>query len=417
MKIISFNDSHSQNHNLTSTSMIDTKIFNNTKRAFILKSDSNLRRSIFIFRLMSIPFLVPLLTFFTNLSLKLRLPVEWIIRKTIFAQFCGGESQEECLPLVKLMYAKKVHSVLDYSVEGKETEEDFDKAANNKIRIIEFASEAKEIPFAVAKPTGLGRFKIWQKVSCNEELSDKEKQEWERIKARFERVCQAAYNHNTKLLIDAEESWMQDAADRLCEEMMKKFNREKVIIYNTLQCYRWDRLTYTKDLYEKAKQEGFKLGFKIVRGAYMEKENKRAKRKGYPTPICENKEATDVNFNAVMTYCLDNLDYICMFIGTHNEVSSYMALQLLGQKGVSLNDDRIWFGQLYGMSDHISYNIGAENSNAIKLLPFGPIRNVVPYLIRRAEENSSVQGEAGRELALLLEEKQRRDGQYVKRVE
>lgn len=397
--------------------MIDTKIFNNTKRAFVLKSDSDLKRSIFIFRLMSIPFLVPLLTFFTNLSLKLRLPVEWIIRKTIFAQFCGGESQKECLPLVKLMYSEKVHSVLDYSVEGKETEADFDKAAENKIAIIKFASEAKEIPFAVAKPTGLGRFEIWQKVTCNEELSAEEENEWKRIKDRFERVCRAAYDHNTKLLIDAEESWMQDAADQLCEEMMKKFNQEKVIIYNTLQCYRWDRLTYTKELHERAKLEGFKLGFKIVRGAYMEKENKRAKRKGYPTPICEDKEATDVNFNAVMTYCLDNLEDIWLFIGTHNEVSSYMALQLLGQKGVSLNDDRIWFGQLYGMSDHISYNIGAENSNAIKLLPFGPIRDVVPYLIRRAEENSSVQGEAGRELALLLEEQHRRDGQYVKRVE
>jgi len=230
--------------------MIDTKIFNNTKRAFVLKSDSDLKRSIFIFRLMSIPFLVPLLTFFTNLSLKLRLPVEWIIRKTIFAQFCGGESQKECLPLVKLMYSEKVHSVLDYSVEGKETEEDFDKAAENKIAIIKFASEAKEIPFAVAKPTGLGRFKIWEKVTCNEILSADEEKEWERIKNRFERVCQAAYDHNTKLLIDAEESWMQDAADQLCEEMMKKFNQEQVIIYNTLQCYRWDRLTYTKELHE-----------------------------------------------------------------------------------------------------------------------------------------------------------------------
>ncbi|GGE41284.1 proline dehydrogenase family protein [Psychroflexus planctonicus] len=397
--------------------MIDTKIFNNTKDAFVLKSDSDLNRSLFIFRLMSIPFLVPLLTFFTNLSLKLRLPVEWIIRKTIFAQFCGGESQNECLPLVKLMYTKKVHSVLDYSVEGKDTEAEFDKAAKNKINIIKFAANAKEIPFAVAKPTGLGRFDIWEKVTSNKQLSVNEEKEWERIQKRFESVCEAAYQNNTKLLIDAEESWMQDAADTLCERMMEKYNKEQVIIYNTLQCYRWDRLSYVKEMHDRAKQKNYKLGFKIVRGAYMEKENRRAKRKGYPTPICENKEATDVNFNAVMTYSLDNLDDIWMFIGTHNEVSSYMALQLMGQKEIESDDDRVWFGQLYGMSDHISYNIAGVNSNAIKLLPFGPIRDVVPYLIRRAEENSSVQGEAGRELALLKEEKQRREGQYVKRVE
>ncbi|GGE09732.1 proline dehydrogenase family protein [Psychroflexus salis] len=397
--------------------MIDTKIFNNTKDAFALKSDSDLDRSLFIFRLMSIPFLVPLLTFFTNLSLKLKLPVEWVIRKTIFAQFCGGESQEESLPLVKLMYTKKVHSVLDYSVEGKSTEDEFDKAAKNKIDIIKFASKAKEIPFAVAKPTGLGRFEIWEKVTSKEPLSDEEEKEWKRIQARFESVCEAAYQHNTKLLIDAEESWMQDAADDLCEEMMKKYNQKEVIIYNTLQCYRWDRLSYVKEMHDNANASNYKLGFKIVRGAYMEKENKRAKRKGYSTPICEDKEATDVNFNAVMTYCLDNVEDIWMFIGTHNEVSSYMALQLMGQKEIKSNDDRIWFGQLYGMSDHISYNIAGVNSNAIKLLPFGPIKDVVPYLIRRAEENSSVQGEAGRELALLKEEKQRREGQYVKRVE
>lgn len=397
--------------------MLDTKIFNNTKDAFILKSDSDLNRSLFIFRLMSIPFLVPMLTFFTNLSLKLRLPVEWIIRKTIFAQFCGGESQKECLLLVKLMYTKKVHSVLDYSVEGKDTEAEFDKAAQNKIEIIKFAASAKEIPFAVAKPTGLGRFEIWQKVSSNETLSGEEKKEWERIQKRFESVCEAAYQYNTKLLIDAEESWMQNAADDLCERMMQKFNQKEAIIFNTLQCYRWDRLSYVKQIHERAKQQNFKLGFKIVRGAYMEKENRRAKRKGYPTPICENKEATDVNFNAVMTYSLDNLDDIWMFIGTHNEVSSYMALQLMGQKKIKSDDDRVWFGQLYGMSDHISYNIAGADSNAIKLVPFGPIREVVPYLIRRAEENSSVQGEAGRELALLKEEKQRREGQYVKRVE
>ena len=397
--------------------MIDTKIFNDTKHAFVLKSDKDLKRSLFLFTMMNIPFFVPISTRATNLALDLKLPIEGLVRATIFEQFCGGESQDECMPLVKKMYTENVYSVLDYSVEGKETEEEFDKAANAKIEIIEYASKSKEIPFAVAKPSGLGRFAIWEKVTANDVLSGEEQQEWDSIKARFERVCQAAYDNDTKLLIDAEETWMQDAADNLAEDMMRKFNKEKAIIFNTLQCYRWDRLSYAKAIHDRAQKDGFKVGFKTVRGAYMEKENSRAKKKGFPTPICEDKEATDVNFNAVMCFCIDKIDQISQFIGTHNEVSTYMALQLMSQKEISLSDDRIWFGQLYGMSDHISFNIGRINSNAIKLIPFGPINDVIPYLIRRAQENSSVQGQTSRELSLLREEKQRRDGQFVKRVE
>lgn len=397
--------------------MIDTKIFNDTKHAFVLKSEKDLKRSLFLFSMMNIPYFVPVSTAATNLALNLKLPIKPIVRETIFKQFCGGETQDDCMPLVKKMHKENVYSVLDYSVEGKENEEEFDKAADTKIEIIKYAASAKEIPFAVAKPTGLGRFDIWEKVTANDTLTDEEQEEWERIKVRFERVCQAAYDYDIRLLIDAEETWMQDAADNFIEDMMRKFNKEKAIIFNTLQCYRWDRLSYVKAIHERAKKEGFKLGFKTVRGAYMEKENARAKRHGYQTPICEDKEATDVNFNAVMCYIIDNIDDISQFIGTHNEVSTYMALQLMSQKDLYLSDDRIWFGQLYGMSDHISFNLGRVNSNAIKLLPFGPIKDVIPYLIRRAQENSSVQGQTGRELALLREEKQRRDGQYVKRVE
>lgn len=397
--------------------MIDTKIFNNTKHAFVLKSDKDLKRSLFLFSMMNVPFFVPISTAATNLALSLRLPIEPLVKATIFKQFCGGVSQDDCLPLIKKMRKENVYSVLDYSVEGKENEEEFDRAANDKIEIIEYAGRTEEIPFAVAKPTGLGRFEIWEKVTANDKLNDAEQEEWDKIKARFERVCQAAYDNDTRLLIDAEESWMQDAADNLIEDMMRKFNKDKPIIFNTLQCYRWDRLSYVKGIHERAQKEGFKLGFKTVRGAYMEKENARAKRHGYPTPICEDKEATDVNFNAVMCYCIDNVEDISQFIGTHNEVSTYMALQLMSQKEMHLSDDRIWFGQLYGMSDHISFNLGRINSNAIKLLPFGPIKDVIPYLIRRAQENSSVQGQTGRELALLREEKDRRDGSFVKRVE
>ncbi|MBZ9778209.1 proline dehydrogenase family protein [Psychroflexus sp. CAK8W] len=397
--------------------MIDTKIFNDTKHAFVLKSDEDLKRALFLFSMMNVPYFVPVSTALTNFALNIKLPIEPLVKATIFKQFCGGVSQDDCMPLVKKMHKENVYTVLDYSVEGKESEEEFDKAANTKIEIIKYASGVKEIPFAVAKPTGLGRFEIWEKVTANDTLTDEEQSEWERIKARFEKVCQAAYDYDTKLLIDAEESWMQDAADNLIEDMMRKFNKEKAIIFNTLQCYRWDRLSYVKAIHERAQEEGFKLGFKTVRGAYMEKENARAKKHGYPTPICEDKEATDVNFNAVMCYCIDNVEDISQFIGTHNEVSSYMALQLMNQKDLHLSDDRIWFGQLYGMSDHISFNLGRENANAIKLMPFGPIKDVIPYLIRRAQENSSVQGQTGRELALLREEKHRRDGQYVKRVE
>ena len=259
--------------------MIDTKIFNNTKRAFVLKSEKDLSRSIFIFKLMNVPLLVPLGIFFAKISMKLKLPVEWLIKRTIFDQFCGGVSQKDCLPLVKLMHTKNVFSVLDYSVEGKEDEEEFDKALDNKIDIIKFAAEQKEIPFAVAKPTGLGRFEIWEKITQNETLNDSEQAEWKRIKARVKKICQAAVDYDTKLLFDAEESWMQDAADDLIEEMMKIFNKDKAIIFNTIQCYRWDRLQYVKDIHERAQNNNFKLGFKIVRGAYMEKENARAKEK------------------------------------------------------------------------------------------------------------------------------------------
>src|SRR5699024_1553501 len=221
---------------------------------------------------------------------------------------------------------------------------------------------------------------------------------------------------DVRLLMDAEESWIQDAADELIEEMMGKYNRETPVIYTTVQCYRWDRLQYIKDLHQRGKNKGFKIGVKIVRGAYMEKENARAQKKGYPTPICEDKEATDVNYNTVLTYTLQHLDDISIYIGTHNEVSSYLAMQIIDEKGLAKDDDRIWFSQLYGMSNHITFNLSLNGYNAAKFTPFGKVRDVIPYLIRRARENSSVKGQTGRELALLKEEQQRREGTYVKRI-
>ncbi|TRO66567.1 proline dehydrogenase family protein [Christiangramia sabulilitoris] len=391
--------------------MIRKKIFNNTKSAFKLKSNTDLDRAIFLFSMMNRPTLVKAGTALTKLSLKLHLPVETLIKKTIFEQFCGGVTEEDCKPVTREMYNENLHSILDYSVEGKETEEEFDAAMRKKLSLIEYAQGKEEIPFAMFKPTGIGRFEIWEKVSEKINLSEEEKAEWERIKKRVDTLCSKAFELNVRLYADGEETWMQTAADDLMEEMMKKYNtKEKVLIYNTLQCYRWDRLDYLKGLHERAKKDGFKIGAKIVRGAYMEKENARAKKLGYPSPICESKEATDVNFNSTLSFCLNHLDKISVFIGTHNEVSSYLGLQIIEDKGLSIDDERIWFSQLYGMSDHISYNLAKKGYNAVKLVPFGPVRDVVPYLLRRAQENTSVKGQTGRELSLLREEKKRRKG-------
>lgn len=390
--------------------MIRKKIFNNTKAAFKLKSNTELDRALFLFSLMNRPTLVKAGTAITKASLKLHLPVETLIKKTIFEQFCGGVTAEDCKPVTQEMYGENLHSILDYSVEGKETEAEFDAAMEKKLSLIEYAKGKKEIPFAMFKPTGIGRFEIWEKVSEKISLSDEEKEEWERVKKRVETLCSKAHELKVRLYADGEETWMQTAADDLMEEMMRKYNKEEVLIFNTLQCYRWDRLDYLKDLHEKGKKEGFKVGAKIVRGAYMEKENARAKKLGYPSPICESKEATDVNFNSVLSYCLNHLEDISVFIGTHNEVSSYLALQIIEDKGLDIDDKRIWFSQLYGMSDHISYNLARKGYNAAKLVPFGPVRDVVPYLLRRAQENTSVKGQTGRELSLLREERKRRKG-------
>ncbi|AVR46278.1 proline dehydrogenase [Christiangramia fulva] len=390
--------------------MIRKKIFNNTKAAFKLKSDAELDRALFLFGMINRPTLVKAGTALTNFSLKFHLPVEGIIKKTIFEQFCGGITEEDCKPTTREMYEENLHSILDYSVEGKETDAEFDAAMNKKLSLIEYASEREEIPFAMFKPTGIGRFEIWEKVSEKINLSDEEQEEWEKVKERVEKLCKRAYELGVRLYADAEETWMQTAADELMEKMMRKYNKERALIFNTLQCYRWDRAEYLKQLHEKAKKEGFKVGVKIVRGAYMEKENARAKKLGYPTPICESKEATDVNFNSILSYCLNHLDDISLFIGTHNEVSSYLALQIIEDKDLSRDDKRIWFSQLYGMSDHISYNLARKGYNSAKLVPFGPVKEVIPYLLRRAEENTSVKGQTGRELSLLREEKKRRKG-------
>ena len=385
-------------------------IFNDTKVAFSLKSDTELDRAYFLFKLIDNQPLVRIGTAVTNFAIKAHLPVEGLIRATVFDHFCGGVTEDDCLSVVDKMFVKGVSSVLDYSVEGKEEEEQFDAALNMTLKTIEFAKERKAIPFAVFKPTGFGRIDLYEKVGTKEALTPSEQTEWNKVIARFELVCSEAHKKNVALLIDAEESWMQDAADDLVTEMMRKYNKEKAIVFNTLQMYRWDRLDYLKKLHEKAKAEGFYIGMKLVRGAYMEKENERAQEKGYLSPICVSKEATDENYDASVNYMVEHLDTMSVFAGTHNELSSYNLMQLMQQKGIAKNDDRIWFGQLYGMSDNISYNLAAHGFNVAKYLPFGPVRDVMPYLIRRAEENTSVAGQTSRELKLIKAERNRRKG-------
>jgi proline dehydrogenase len=317
-------------------------------------------------------------------------------------------NEDDSLKVVDKLFTKGISSVLDYSVEGKEEEEQFDVVLEKTLKLIEFAKEKKSIPFAVFKPSGFGRIDLYEEVGLGKKLTAAETEEWNRILARFEKVCKASYDSDVALLIDAEESWMQDAVDNLVEKMMIKYNKSKAIVFNTLQMYRWDRLDYLKNLHDQAKAEGFFIGMKLVRGAYMEKENDRAAERGLKSPICISKEATDVNYDAAVLYMVEHLDVMAVFAGTHNEDSSYKLMQLLEEKGIAKNDKRIFFGQLLGMSDNISFNLAKNNYNVAKYLPFGPVRDVMPYLIRRAEENTSVAGQTSRELTLIKKEKERR---------
>ncbi|MHC5309298.1 proline dehydrogenase family protein [Myroides sp. LJL116] len=386
------------------------KLFNNTEVAFALKNNKELRRAHFLFKMISKPALVKIGSSLANFAIKTHLPVTGLIRATVFDHFCGGVSEEDCLSVVDTMYSKgKVASVLDYSVEGKETEEQFDAALNMTLKTIKFAKERPEaIPFAVFKPTGFGRFDMFVKKGEGKEFTATEQAEWERILYRFNMACKYAHDNDVLLLIDAEHSWMQDAADDVCLDMMRKYNKEKAIIYNTAQMYRWDRLQWLKDLHKIAKEEGFHIGMKVVRGAYMEIERERAAEKGYKSPICVDKPATDVNYDSGIRFMIDNIDTMALFAGTHNEDSSYLIMDLMQEKNISHQDKRLFFGQLYGMSDNISFNLAKLNYNVAKYLPFGPVRDVIPYLIRRAQENTSVEGQTNRELDLITKEMKRR---------
>ena len=388
--------------------MSSHSIFENTEVAFAIKSNSEIERAYYLFKMIKNEPMVKLGSKLTQFALNMHLPVEGIIKTTVFNHFCGGVSIDECMPIAEKMYTKNVYSILDYSAEGKQEEEAFDKAVKITLDVIDKAKDQTFLPFAVFKPTGIGRETLYEKVSAGEELTNEEINEWDRVVARYEKVAQAAVKNNVPLLIDAEDYAMQKAADDIVENLMEKYNKGKVFIYGTLQMYRIDRLDYLKGLYERSRAKEFHVGMKLVRGAYMERERERAERMGYPDPICKTKEDTDKMFNDATKFMFEHIDTMAIYLGTHNEESSLMLKELIDASGLNKNDKRIWFGQLFGMSDHITFNISNLGYNATKYLPFGPVRDVMPYLIRRADENTSVGDQTNRELDLLAKERKRR---------
>ena len=387
---------------------IPKNIFRNTQRAFALKSDTELDRALFLFELIKRESLVKIGTAFTQFFLKARLPVERLIRATVFDHFCGGISKKDCQSIIEKMHSKNVFSVLDFSSERKNTEEQFDLTLLKTLKNIDFARGNKAVPFVVFKPSGLGKIDLYEKVSEDTKLSVLEALQWKRICERFDILCHKANKYKIPLLIDAEESWIQKATDACVERMMAQYNTDQTIVFCTLQMYRTNRLDYLKSLHHKAIQGGFGIGVKLVRGAYMEKERSRAKERKYPDPICKDKQTTDIQFNLALEYVVDHLNQISLFAGTHNEESCLLLLKLMEEKKIKNNIPNIWFGQLYGMSDHISFNLSQNNYNVAKYLPYGPVKDVMPYLIRRAEENTSVAGQTHRELELIRKEILRR---------
>ena len=388
--------------------MLSKAIFSDTATAFAYKSDAEIEKAYWLFSIIKNEPLVKLGTAVTNFALKYHLPVEGLIRSTVFEHFCGGINEEDAMKVVEKLFRFGVYSILDYSVEGAETEDSFDRAFRKTLHLIELAGKRKEIPFAVFKPTGVGAFHIYQKVSEGAQLTAEELNAWNRIRSRYDQLARTAAEHNVPIMVDAEESWMQKAVDDLLEELMMEYNRKQVFVISTLQMYRKDRLDYLQALLDRALSKGFKIGIKFVRGAYMEKERERAERLGYPSPICDSKETTDKNFNNALRLMMNYVEHGLIYNGTHNEESSILLANLIEEKGYARNDPRLWFGQLYGMSDHITFNLAKLGFNTSKYIPFGPVKYVMPYLIRRAEENTSVTGQTTRELELLAAERKRR---------
>lgn len=383
--------------------------FENTKIAFRLKSNFDLKRAYWLFRVIGSPVIVKIGKAFTLFALKLRLPINFIIKRTIFKQFCGGEDIEECSKTINALATQGVGTILDYSVEGKTKEDDFELTTQIIIDTIKKADSESDIPFAVFKITGISNFGLLEKANEDENtLTANERRKIEQIRERILRICSAAYDRNVPVFIDAEESWIQNTIDIWAFEMMLKFNKEKTIVYNTIQMYRHDRLLFLKQAREAAHKNGVTYGVKLVRGAYMEKERERAVKNGYPSPIQNDKESTDNDYDAAQDFILQHLNNFALVAGTHNELSSLKLANALEKHGITKDDPRVYFAQLLGMSDHISFNLANDGFNVAKYVPFGPVKEVMPYLLRRADENTSVAGQTGRELGLISTEKIRR---------
>jgi len=382
--------------------------FENTEIAFRRMSDRELKRAYRLFRLLSYPWLVKLGSVLTKIALAVRFPIGWVIRRNIFAHFCGGENIPECAETTRALDRFHIGTILDYSVEGKESEDDLDATCEEICRTICTAHGNVHIPFCVFKVTGVARFGLLEKVNANAELTASEREEWNRVRERVSIICSLAASTQTPVLIDAEDSWIQDAIDRLAEEMMARHNRESVMVYTTVQLYRHDRLEYLRQLHRTATANGHRIGVKLVRGAYMEKERKRAADMGYRDPIQPTKEASDRDFDLALEYCVAHIADISVCCGSHNESSSLHLASLMEKAGIAPSDERVYFAQLFGMSDHISFNLASAGYRVAKYVPYGPIREVIPYLIRRAQENTSVKGQTGRELSLISREMNRR---------
>lgn len=382
--------------------------FNDTTKAFAHKTNAELKFSYWVFKLMNNPTIVNVSSELALLALKLRLPIAGITKATVFKQFCGGETVTESKQVIAKLAEANVGAILDYSAEGGESEKEFDHTCSEIIKTIDIAAETPSIPVACMKVTGIARFGLLEKLNAKSDLSEKEKLESQKVIERLNKICTHAFNKNIPIYIDAEDYCIQDAIDQMAESMMMKFNQSKAIVFTTLQMYRWDRIEYLNKLIAKARANNIKLGIKFVRGAYMEKENERAKKGGYPTPIQPNKQATDNDYNKALEISVKNIDIVEICAGTHNENSSNYLTELMEQNNLAHNDARIYFSQLFGMSDHISFNLAAYNYNVSKYLPYGPVKTAIPYLIRRAQENTSIAGQMGKELRLILEEKKKR---------
>jgi proline dehydrogenase len=382
--------------------------FNDTKIAFAKRSDRDLKRAWFLFKTISNPGLVKVGNTLTNWALKAKLPINWIIKPTIYSHFVGGESITQCQKVVDRLSQSNVRAILDYSVEGGHQETEIESALKETLRSIYNAGKNASIPFAVFKPTAFCNPASLEKESLGNALSHQEHEDNVKFKERVFVLCKAAADADTPILIDAEDSWYQAVIDATVETMMHSFNKDKAVVFNTLQMYRHDRLAYLKAAHQRALAGNYILGVKFVRGAYMEKERERAYKLNYTSPIQPDKASTDRDFDAALSYCIKNIATISVFCGTHNENSCLHLAKLMHEHGITKDDTRIWFSQLYGMSDHISFNLANEGYNVAKYVPYGPVKHVIPYLSRRAEENTSVAGQTGRELRLIESEQRRR---------